>query len=493
MANEQVKRAGLAESAADVLAASIRNAGSEPFGLGKGQNPAGIHSGPMDLGPTHYKGDEPFVDYTKGVPTATPPGQTPPVGSEPMKTLEKDRGEENATLQKKLGYGGKVNPSNLQNAEGGKNPDLDAISRRQTNVSAKISPGQGNVLPSWAHESVETLAGHILDEMEKLDEVAFRYRKRTKAEQKKLRAATEKAKPVYKYDDKKVKKVKEAVATQYPQIDEEDVVDFLDELYETPPTFDEQVEAILNSTNENIQEDVDALFAGENLSEEFKTKAVTIFEAAVKTKVLQVAEQLEQVALKQLNEAVEEIKTDLTDQVDSYLNYMVEEWVNDNEIAIEKGLRAEIVEDFISGLRTLFVEHYIDIPEDKVDIVAELSEKVEELEESLNTEIAKGMELKKALGEATKSEILDAVCEGLVQTQVEKVRTLAESVEFTTAREYNEKLKTLRESYFPTKVKSGNNPDLLNENQLVTDETTGEEITDPMMRSIYEAISRTSK
>jgi len=166
--NVNVKKDGLVEAAADVLAASIRNAGSEPFGLGKGQNPAGIHQAPIDLGPTHYKGDEPFVDYTRRVPTATPPGQTPPVGSEPMKTLEKDRGEENATLQKKLGYGGKVNPSNLQNSQGGKNPDLDAFSRRQTNVTPYIKPSDGNVLPPWANEEVETLAGVIIAEVKNI-------------------------------------------------------------------------------------------------------------------------------------------------------------------------------------------------------------------------------------------------------------------------------------------------------------------------------------
>jgi len=286
------------------------------------------------------------------------------------------------------------------------------------------------------------------------------------------------------------RKIKETVEVE---ISDDIIEAILNELYETPLSFQEQVAEILASTHTTLSEDVDAIFNGENLSEEFKTKATTIFEAAVTSRVQTIAEQLETIAVTQLDEAVEQVKDELTNQVDDYLNYMVEEWVSENEIAIEKGLRSEIVEDFISGLRTLFVEHYIDVPEDKVDLVAELSEKVEELQDSLNTEIARGMEFKKQLGEAKKSEILDAVCEGLVQTQVEKVKTLAESVSFTTDQEYAEKLKTIRENYFPTKIKSNTNRDILNENQLVTDETTGNEITDPLMKSLVGAISRTVK
>jgi hypothetical protein len=493
MVEKTQKKSGITEAAADVLAASLRNAGSETFGLGKGQNPAGIAHSAIDLGPTHYFANEPFVNYTNGVPTATPPGQTPPVGSEPMKTLDKDRGEEHATIQKTAGFGGKVNPDNVQNGEGRVRPNLDSISKRQTNVTAYVAPGQGNKDMPWAKESVEVLASQVIDEMEKLDEVAFRYRKLKKAEIAKRRANTEKAKPVYKYDDKKVKKIKEAVAAKF-DLSEEDIIDFLNELYEETQSFQDQVAEILASTNEELAEDVAAVFNGENLSEEFKTKATTIFEAAVTSRVTEIANQLEQLALEQLNETVDTIKEELTTQVDDYLNYMVEEWVKDNEIAIEKGLRSEIVEDFISGLRTLFVEHYIDIPEDKVDLVSELSDKVDELQESLNSEIARGVELHKLLGEAKKSEILDAVCEGLVQTQVEKVKTLAESVAFTTENEYAEKLTTIRENYFPTqKAKTPGSKDILNENQMEVGDEQTDKVVDPIMQSIMGAISRTVK
>ena len=148
---------------------------------------------------------------------------------------------------------------------------------------------------------------------------------------------------------------------------------------------------------EKMKEDIDALMSGENLSEEFVTKASTIFEAAVIARAEEVIAEAEEHLIEQFEAAVEEIKEDLAAKVDSYLNYMVEEWIKDNEIAIEKGLRAEIVEDFITGLKGLFEEHYIDIPEDKVDVIGELTEKVDELESALNEQISRGIELSQAL------------------------------------------------------------------------------------------------
>lgn len=486
MVENTTPKHGISEAAAEVLAASIRNSGSDSFGLGKKMNPAGIEIPTMDLGPTHYRGDEKFVDYTRGVPHATPPGQTPPVGSEPMHKLAPQP-------QQTKGFGDNSDPQK------GPNPNLDAISRRQTNVTAKISTGKGNVPPPWAHEEVETLATAITESLKELDEVAFRYRKQKKAEIAKNREASEKKDVIRKYKSNdstkaKVRKVKEAVVTEL-ELDEEDIVDLLDELYGEPmQTWKDKVEDILNTTTGNLSEDVDAIFNGETLSEEFKTRATTIFETAVASRVRTIGEQLETLALTQLDESVEEIKEELTNKVDDYLNYMVEEWLKENEIAIEKGLKSEIVEDFITGLRSLFIEHYIDIPEEKVDLVSELTDKVDELTESLNNEIAKGIAMRKALGEAMKTEALDAVCEGLVQTQVEKLKTLAASVEFTTESEYKEKLETLRESYFPTKVVKSPSTDHLNDNQLITEDDDGKpKVTDPLMRNLVDTIARTSR
>jgi len=203
----------------------------------------------------------------------------------------------------------------------------------------------------------------------------------------------------------------------------------------------------------SMAEDVDALFNGESLSEEFRTKATTIFEAAVQSRVEKIVEDVIADNDKILEEAVEEIKTQLADQVDEYLNYVVEQWVKDNEVAIESGLRAELVEDFINGLKNLFVEHYIEIPDEKVEVAEELAAKVVELEAS-TAQIAEESEAKiKALTEelnaAKKHEAIRKVCEGLTEVQIGKMKSLAEGVEFTTEGEFNNKLAVIRENYFP--------------------------------------------
>lgn len=204
----------------------------------------------------------------------------------------------------------------------------------------------------------------------------------------------------------------------------------------------------------DMSEDVDALLAGENLSEEFKEKATTIFEAAVKSRLEEEIKVLEEAYAETLEEKVEEIMEQLTTEVDNYLNYVVEQWIEENEIAVESALRSELTEDFISGLRALFAEHYIDIPEDKVNVVEELSVTVEELEEKLNNEIERNVELTAALNESLKNEVISTVCEGLTTTQAEKLRSLAENVQFTEEEEFVEKISTLRENYFPTAVKT---------------------------------------
>lgn len=201
-----------------------------------------------------------------------------------------------------------------------------------------------------------------------------------------------------------------------------------------------------------LEEDVQAIFHGEKLSKEFMKKARMIYEAAVIKTSTAVCESIEEQYVDLLETAVDTLKEEMTTKVDDYLNYMVEEWVKENEIAIEKGLRSELVEDFIGGLRNLFLEHYIDIPEDKVNIVEELSSKVEELEGKLNEEITRNVDLKKALTESKRSEVIDAVCEGLTDTQVAKLKKLAEGVEFTSEKEFAENVKVLRENYFPTKA-----------------------------------------
>jgi hypothetical protein len=240
----------------------------------------------------------------------------------------------------------------------------------------------------------------------------------------------------------------------------------------------------------DLSEDINALFADDStISEEFKSKVATIFEARVMDRVAQIEEQIEAQYAEQLEEAVTSIKEDLTNKIDDYLNYVVEQWLQENEIAIESALRAEITEEFIAGLRNLFAEHYIDVPTEKVDLVDELAGKVEELESKLNEEIERSIEYKKALVESVKTEVTRAVCEGLTETQFEKIKSLAESVEFSTEEEYKTKLETIRENYFPSGVKKADETQLHETIEEAAEET--KKSLDPFVAAVSQAISKT--
>jgi hypothetical protein len=246
----------------------------------------------------------------------------------------------------------------------------------------------------------------------------------------------------------------------------------------------------LGQGQKTMKEDIEALFADdETISEEFKSKVSTIFEARVQDRITQIEEETESRYAGMLEEAVESIKQDLTEKVDDYLSYIVEQWMEENQIAIESGLRSEMTEDFIAGLRNLFAENYIDVPAEKVDLVEELASKVEELESKLNEEIDRGVSYAKALVESRKSELTREVCDGLTDTQVEKIKSLAESVEFSTEDEYKEKLETIRENYFPSGIVKAR------ESQLQEEVTDGSEkqvvSNDPLVAAVANAISKT--
>jgi len=241
---------------------------------------------------------------------------------------------------------------------------------------------------------------------------------------------------------------------------------------------------------EQMEQDVDALLSGENLSEEFKEKATTIFEAAVIARTQAVMEDIEQALFEEFEVAVEEIKEDLATKLDDYINYMAEEWIKENQLAVEKGLRAEIVESFINGMKDLFEAHYIDIPEEKVDVVEELTTKVQELESSLNEQIQSAVDMKKELNESKKTEAIHAVCEGLTQTQVEKMKSLAEGVEFTTDEEFADKLVTLRESYFNEPVNTSGSS-ALNEEVIIEDDKKPTGYVDSEIAQYAQTISKT--
>ena len=257
---------------------------------------------------------------------------------------------------------------------------------------------------------------------------------------------------------------------------------------------EEEIEGtVVSEYRVNAKDDIDALFADDqNISEEFKSKVTTIFEARVIDRIQQIEEQTEAKYAGMLEEAIESVRTQLEEKVDDYVNYVVEQWLEENAIAIESGLRAELAEDFISGLHKLFAENYINVPEDKVELVDELATKVEQLESKLNEEIEKSIGYKKSLIEATKQQVTRSVCEGLTETQVEKIKSLAESVEFSTEEEYQNKLETIRENYFPSGLKKADEEQL---HEQVSAEDAGETkkqvSADPYVSSVANAISKT--
>jgi len=217
---------------------------------------------------------------------------------------------------------------------------------------------------------------------------------------------------------------------------------------------EEEVEEEVVEEQYDIEEDVNALIEGEELSEEFKEKAKTIFEAAIISKVNQVKESLEAQYEERLTEEVQEIAKALSERVDSYLEYVADEWFQENALAIEGGLKEELTESFMTGLKGLFEEHYVAIPEDKYDVLESMVEKLDEMETKLNEQIEKNVSLNKRLAESVADGIFDEISEGLAATQKEKLASLAESVEFESEEEYREKLETLRESYFPSRAVS---------------------------------------
>jgi hypothetical protein len=348
--------------------------------------PTSVVAGQQDVGKI---GDAPQTmgdanpNYTAGTPSATPPGATPPVGS------QKDG----------------VGASKLKGQPSGEGAASTPVQQSATDYAAI----RDRIAGKRAAQTMTANAGATFQS----------YGEETEVEDEEMLEEEEEEKHEDEAQDKKL--IKKMVKK--------------------------------SDLKEKIKEDMDALLFGENLSEEFVIKATTIFEAAVIARSEEVISEAEEQLMEEFELAVESIKEDLASKVDDYLNYMVEEWMKDNEIAIQSGLKSEITEEFLTGLRDLFIEHNIDIPEDKVDIVEELAAQLEATEAVLNEEIARGIELSKSLNEQKKIEAIYTACEGLTQTQVEKMKSLAEGVDFTTEEEFTTKLDTLKESYFRADVK----------------------------------------
>ena len=221
-----------------------------------------------------------------------------------------------------------------------------------------------------------------------------------------------------------------------------------------PEEKDEDEEEDEMKEEYDIEEDVNALLAGEDLSEEFQEKARTIFEAAIRSKVAEIKEELQSSYEETLIEEIETIKSDLVERVDAYLEYVSDEWVQENALAVEHGLKTEMTESFLSGMKQLFEDHYVTIPEDKYDVIESMVDNLDEMEEKLNEQIQKNVALNRRLAESVADVIFADISEGLALSQKDKLASLAENVEFDGEQNYREKLVTLRESYFPSRSSS---------------------------------------
>lgn len=248
-----------------------------------------------------------------------------------------------------------------------------------------------------------------------------------------------------------------------------------------------------NKASVAMKEHIDAMFNGEDLSEDFKQKASTIFEAAITSRLNEEVARLEEQYATKLDEAIVEVTEEIAAKLDDYLNYCVEQWMKDNQVAIEASLKTEVTEDFMEGLKNLFAENYIEIPEDKLDVLEQLTTKVEELENKLNTQVSENIELSKSISNYAKEEIFSEVSEGLAMTQVEKLRQLAEGIDFDSADSYKTKLVLVKENYFPSAQQQqvvSEEDEAIGNNELTED---APKFQDPSMKRYFSAISRTNK
>ena len=284
-------------------------------------------------------------------------------------------------------------------------------------------------------------------------------------------------------------------------IEEEPTAEATDEVVAEEETSEEEVVAEEETTEEevieeeetyNVEADVQALLEGEELSEEFQKKATTIFEAAIKSKVATIKEDLQEAYATALVEELDEIKKGLTERVDSYLEYVCDEWFQENALQVEAGLKTEMTESFLDGMKNLFEEHYVSIPEDKYDVLNSMVDKLDEMENKLNEQIDRNVALNRRLAESNADGVFAAVSEGLADTQKEKLATLAENVEFESETDYREKLETLKESYFPSKTSAPKNTSENLSEEVSTDEVIQEDAS-PRMQAYLNVLSRAVK
>ena len=247
--------------------------------------------------------------------------------------------------------------------------------------------------------------------------------------------------------------VAETEVSEDEVVSEEETAE-VDETQEVVAEEEAAEEEIVEEESIDIEADVNALFEGEELSEEFQNKARTIFEAAINAKLAEVKEAVKTEYEEQLVEEVAAIKSELEERVDAYLEYVADEWLQENQIAVESGLKTEMTESFLEGMKSLFEEHYVSVPEEKYDVIESMVDKLDEMEGKLNEQIEKNIALNRRLAESSADVVFGEVTEGLATSQKEKLATLVENVEFESETDYREKLVTLKESYFPSNAGS---------------------------------------
>ena len=286
--------------------------------------------------------------------------------------------------------------------------------------------------------------------------------------------------------------MKEEEEVEGEVVAEEEEETSTEEVVAEEETTEEEVveEETVEDDTSSIEEDIEALIAGEELSEEFQEKARTIFQTAIKTKVAEMKEEVQKQYEVSLTEEVANLKSELTERVDSYLEYVAQEWLTENQLAVEHGLKTEMTESFLTGMKSLFEEHYVTIPEEKYDVLNSMVEKLDEMEDKLNEQINKNIALNKRLAESVADVILADVSEGLAVSQKDKLASLAENVEFDGEQSYREKLVTLREAYF-----SSNTGVQENKSETISEETevTSQQEVSTMMESYLQTLNRVSK
>ena len=300
----------------------------------------------------------------------------------------------------------------------------------------------------------------------------------------------EKAKGVKEEEEKPEEVVSEEPAKEEETVVAEEPKKEGEEVVAEEETSEEEVvaEDAVEEEKINVEEDIEALIAGEELSEEFQEKARTIFHTAIKAKVAELTEEVKASQEEKIAEEVAQYKSILQERVDSYLEYVADEWMNENKLAAENGLKTEMTESFLSGMKGLFEDHYVTIPEEKYDVLNSMVDKLDDMEEKLNEQIEKNVALNRRLAESTADVIFTDVGDGLAETQKEKLAGLAENLEFESEESYREKLETLKESYFPSQTGKRDTSENLSE-----ENGQSEEPVSGLMESYLQTLNRVNK